>query len=205
MKKAVFLLVFTSLLAVCVDAASVTVSWNNDAQQNLFDSDGSTFLTGSQSDGSTGFFAQLIYAGADGLIDSLDRGSTTGVTGDDVVLAVSHVGRNMGFDPVDGNINASSVVDVEVGQVIYARFFNAASPNFGSSLIPTEFNGGGLSGTLYGNSNTYTIVQGDVDTQVATFVVGSVITNVIPEPSTFMSVLIAGGTVLFAMRRRYRK
>ncbi len=198
---------FTCLLLglsfASVTYSAIDISWNNNTQGNLTDSDGSTLLFGTSSDGSTADFAQLIFAGANGIIDALDLSSSDGVSGDDVVIGVAHIGFNMGFSPTAGNINAVTSYSLNVDDVIYARFFNAPSPNYPSELVPTAINVG--TATHYGNSSSYTITQGNFDSSIATYVIDATSTNIaIPEPTT-IAILLMGIAGIFGFRKHLRK
>ncbi|GEM_PF-1651554 len=211
---------FLSLVGFCLPVFSAfTLNWNNaysfanPSANRLLDSDGSTFLVGDRTDGSVGYFAQLIWTGSNGMIDPLDINQSDGTGGDDVVVGFSHIGFNMGFDPPEGNINASTSVatgsgagQYDVGDQFYVRVFNAASPNFGTGLAPTPGNGG--SATNYGDSSTlYTVTSNNVTNgDAGLFQTGSIVTNqvAIPEPSTFALAAVAG-LVFIRLRNRNRR
>ncbi|MCC5851164.1 MAG: PEP-CTERM sorting domain-containing protein [Verrucomicrobia bacterium] len=185
--------------------AAFTLSWNNASGNNLLDSVGDP-LIGAQSDGNVGYFAQLIYAGPSGIISPLDLNSADGAGGENVVIGYSHVGRNMGFDPVNGNINATtSGINLPQGSLIFARFFDAVSPDYSSGLVPTPYNGG--FGMYYGDTSTfYTVSAANADpvTPVnSTWQFGGVMTaTVIPEPGTVMLMLVGFASAVITVKRR---
>ncbi len=179
--------------------SAVDLQWGGSMLRN---SDESTELTGDFADSSIGFFVQLIFVGADDQINPITN-STDGVTGTNTVVDWTFIGNGSTiFNGPDGDVAVNETYDsgsnfeLNVNDKVFMRVWNAASPDFATGTIPFA------TATHYGDSAILTI-----DTTPGTTNFGSFSTTlaVIPEPSTFMSVLIAGGTVLFAMRRRFRK
>jgi len=206
-------LVFTSLPLL----ASTSIDWNGGSVAGVRDENSTLTPVAIDS------IWVLYFAGADNLIDPIDPlGSLDTASGDDEVLIVannaSQAGRLNNSDLPGGNSvqNFGSSTGEYVG-FFYTRVFNFQDGSIDSSnnatwdlIIPD--------GTFYYESPTFgpspetngivpsptplDVYWDGSDAGISTQMVDQFFA--IPEPSTFMSVLLAGGTVLFAMRRRYR-
>jgi hypothetical protein len=198
-------IIFLTGLFLSLPASAISITWRHNLA-GLRNVDQTTALIGDNSSGNIGYFIQLIYAGNTNVVGDvtpnvINSSSVTGVTGNDAVLAYSHIGRNMGFNPKNGNINATASPTLVQGDVIFARIWNNISPNYASGIIPSSFNGGVA--THYGNSATYTVTATDITNNFVDFFIPSTSTIIaIPEPGTLAT--IAGGlaVVVFGLRRR---
>jgi len=218
MKK---ILLSTCLASIGLVSARADISWlstgsivgpdNNAAPTNF-----TTPLTGNRFSSTTGFFVQLIYAGANGVADSAVNAGV-GVTGDDVVISARWIGAGQTTSP-NGRFTAGSPVAnplppafqyEAVGNKFFVRAWSAPSSGFNTtvlaaSLVPTT------SPVYYGNSALYTSLAPDQnndglnDTQ--TFDAGAFVVNVplgvVPEPTTaaLLSMGVAG--IGMALKRR---
>ncbi|HRZ11729.1 MAG TPA: PEP-CTERM sorting domain-containing protein [Kiritimatiellia bacterium] len=101
--------------------------------------DGSTRLTGSLSDTSVGCFVQLLWVGANGVIDSayVDGADGTGAT-DDLVVDTRWVGAGVGENGYFGGGDIAAGGNIVSGQVYFARTWSAPAANYASGYIPTS-------------------------------------------------------------------
>lgn len=145
MKKIVVIVVL-SVLAVC--QANAGINWFNNLPITY--ANGTTPLIASIDNASVGCFVQLIYAGANGVIDGAVN-SGVGTTVDDTVVAFGFFGQDDiaatdGIFPIHTVASSSGLV---TNGLYFARAWSAPSENFSSGLVPT-------SGTnFYGNSATW--------------------------------------------------
>lgn len=121
MKKALIALLAIGLMAT---VAQADFQWGSAAY--IYGSDGSTWAI-RDTDVTVGFFAQLIYAGSDGVAQPL-TGTGTGVDGDDSIYDVSWFGEDGGS--VDGIFYAGAGKTItagapEDGYNFYTRFYAA--------------------------------------------------------------------------------
>ena len=196
-------------LLICVPQgeAALLFSWGVDAPGRLQDSS-SVVLTGSQSDSSIGGFIQLIFDGGDGL-DALDIGETDGIpaAGNDLVVATGWVGRGAVFDApalTDGFMSGVDDIDgvggyvATAGDMFYIRYFDTASPSYGTGAIPTTGN--------YADLGPHVLTEQEINGEAAQFAITSnqQTTNPVPEPST-MALFAIGGLVAAGMRRRAKR
>lgn len=170
-----------------------------------------------------GVFAQLIYAGANGVADSIDAAGTTGVTGDDVIYDVSWFGED-GYDGDDHDGGGAIDPDIydgfwwfpSVGKTITAGASEDEYVFYARVFAVPASSWNGLSTTLaadawYYQSPTWTYdndVVGDFDmtpvregqTGLPLDYVSTSTGQVIPEPSSIALGLV--GLVLLRVFRR---
>lgn len=200
MKKATTVLFFALLASVIANtsSASITVTWATQGTTfRAYAADGTTLLTAGTS--STAGFLQLIYLGANGAYDGYALNGTTGVAGDDTVLATSYIGQ-AAMAPADGRFTStwinSSVAPNTAASRLVIRFFDTPSPLFASGTAPVAGN--------YGLSQVYTLSKDPTGTpDVETFAFNanySASTPVaVPEPTT-VALMLAGLAVLAGRR-----
>jgi hypothetical protein len=127
---------FASLFLVTV--AKSDLYWLNSVA--ILDFDGNP-VAADQFDPTISAFAQLIFVGANSVIDSFVA-SGTGVTGDDVIIATMHAGQNdfafsAGFFPEQAFPAVSG--PSSTGNY-YVRVFETPTPNFAAGIaanVPT--------------------------------------------------------------------
>lgn len=192
-------------MSVTVAYSMPTVRWMSlDAQGfPIFDSDGSTPLTGDQSDPTVGCFIQLIFDGGDGL-DPIDLGNTDGHGGNDQVIHWTYIGYNTGLGTIPGYFDSGSdVADtsaLSIGDTLWMRAWNAPAESGGDF---TAGNAPLSTAIYYGDStDSYDIPDSGVEQQWQLASSFSTVTAV-PEPGTFA--LFGLGLLTIAARRRLRK
>lgn len=122
-KTSVFFIVAFSFLAARAD-----LYWSN--SQAILDSNGDP-VPASDSDFTIGYFAQLIFAGANNTADAFAP-SANGVTGDDVVAATKYAGQGYflfedGFFPLE---LTPSIIGSAGNGFYFVRVFDAPNPDF---------------------------------------------------------------------------
>ena len=163
--------------------------------------DGSTYLTG-DTDSSVGCFAQLIWVGANGIIDTAQN-SGDGVMGDDVVVDYWYVGAgSAGGD--DGWFDSAfvSVGDSVISNgYYYARVWSAPSSDYSAGLVPTSAT------NYYANSTLWQFPQ--VDEVADQFEINpgtsgqlSTTLSPVPEPAAFGLAIIGLVGLRFFGRKR---
>ena len=211
-------------LSLCSQLSMADFTWTVASTDRMYDSTGSTLLTGGTS-ASVGFFVELIYAGSNDVIDfgsqdgsgnyEIDPSNTTGVWGDDVRVATTYVGYGtppFGTDARQGFFDVQTPVYLTGGAAdrnFYIRAWEATSPdlttspvnltmdavNFGvSGLISDD----GLGGTLDGEGNTI-----PNDGHIFSGFDATLSAIAIPEPGT-LALFGLGGFALWNLQRRKR-
>jgi hypothetical protein len=125
------------------------IAWNSAAGWCNY-ANGSTPLTGG-ANGSIGCFAQLLWVGPNGLVDSAYNTGTGVGSSDDVVIDYNFMGFGVGG--ADGFFGANSLTEggnIQSNRDYFIRVWSAPSANFASGLVPTS------STNRYGNSATWT-------------------------------------------------
>jgi hypothetical protein len=152
-----------------------TAGWCNYAN-------GSTPLTGG-ANGSIGCFAQLLWVGPNGLIDSAYNSGTGVGTSDDVVIDKNFMGFGVGG--ANGFFGANQLTEggnIQSNRDYFVRVWSAPAADFAAGLVPTS------STNRYGNSSiwTYHSVLPTFDTFDAS-TVSDINTTLspIPEPAVF--------------------
>ena len=157
---------------------------------------------------------QLIYAGANGVINvatnPVTLGTLTGgVTVDDQVVAWSYVGQ--GYEAVPnfaaGNFTGSAYTNsLANGAAYYMRAWELPTGSVGTGYIPTN----NASVYYYGNSELFYISGNGTIKNVDNFytttdfaTTSSISVTSIPEPGSLQLLVFLGSA--FAMRRRMRK
>lgn len=201
---------FKTIVAVCAVVVLVPfvamadgIQWAANANWLNY-ADGSTPLIGDVSS-SVGCFAQLLWVGANGVIDSAyaDGADGTGTT-DDLVVDTIWVGYGVGGD--DGYFSGTSIAeggDIVEGRVYFGRVWNAPSPSY------SDPNGTVPSGALvrYQNSATWTYPStqptfDDFDIAGAGNLNTTLTPLAIPEPGVLA--LVALGLIGLRLTRKQR-
>jgi len=195
MRTRVGSIVVVGLLGLAITAGAAELAWET-ASQVLQNNVGS-WLPGS-ADSAVGGFIQLLRDNDGGGVgfDIGEAGTGDGIpdASTDEVLGTKWVGGGV-FFPVanqDGTFVGDNVAGVNSGEVFYVRFFDTASPNFGSGLIPAS--------GYYNTTEAFT--RGGLPTP-ETFQLTQIIqaTEAIPEPGT-LSLIGLGLMTMIARRRR---
>ena len=166
---------------------------------NLYNSTGLIDLDDSLLD--DGSLVQLVYAGADGLVDIPDPFGNPG--GDDSLATFLNnpTSIGVGIGPIDTGLVdqfAMTYGDVYIGDMAYVRFWNG--------FVTTE-------ATHYGESVLFTLPAGDTFDQADFDFMSTAIDNkvdtaftasgAVPEPSTFALLCFCGALLL--IRIQYKK
>ncbi len=203
MKKKLFVagMMIFMLLSANVGYGSTAINWETLGGVTAYlwtDSGFTTKVTGHQTDPTIGGFIQLLYVGANGYEGLGDQG-TTGVLGNDEVIATGHVGLGVGKP---GNMNGTFIVTDSAhtkptGSLFAIRFFSAPSANYGSGYIPASGNygiannGGGYYASTISEFDDFTIsVNLWADTPVT-----------VPEPCALLLGLVGMGVVALKRKR----
>lgn len=157
----------------------------------------------SEDDGTVGAFRQLIWVGADGLVDAFVN-SGTGITDDDWVVDVSYsYGKGIiGEWTNQFGYIATGFGAAESNNLYYARVYNAGNPDYASdtnAVIP-------VGATHYYESDTHAFAYQETgldDDFDFSFGSDQQTLTLIPEPGTLA--LFGIGLLTIAARRRLRK
>lgn len=203
MKKLVCAVGLALVLSAFSAHGVATINWGTGPSGDLLQSDNSTPIVGNHTDSSLGGFLQLIFVGANGLdaVSYTEWDTPTGLlsSGNDQIVGTSWVGEGiLGFLSPNGDFLASDVHSMPIGSQFVIRFFETASPNFGSGLVPTSGNYG-ISSTFVSTGNPDAGGTDDFNINSGLF------TNLgpIPEPGTVA--LFGIGAVVLALRKRLKK
>jgi len=178
---------------------------------NIITDENNQNLEYSESTGTQGAFAQLIWVGPDNTKDPFSTSTPTGVSGDDAVVATTYSfgGTSGVLGPYTNqfkfnNVGSSIIGPDENGYRYYVRVFNGPNPNYASG---TNAAVNGVAGITYyyesdvdtfnysefGANDTFSFGQGQ-DRQTLTAV---------PEPST-LALMGLGAAALIGARRKRR-
>jgi len=189
MKKVLF------IVALMGFQAKADLFWNNSVAILDFNSDP---VAASQTDSSVGYFAQLIFAGANNVADAFSPAGN-GVTSDDVVIDTMFAGEDYflfqdGFFPLQ---SAASVIGSAGDGVYYVRVFDAPNPSFGSGTSAP------VVGSYYWESDTHTYTHNQTIPDQWDFAPsgGQTTIAVVPEPSV-IAIMGLGLFGLASARRR---
>jgi hypothetical protein len=196
---------FLAIMCASVVFATPVLQWGITSSTSPSDVLGGltgTALAGSKTDPLVGCYIQLLWTGANGLIDDINLSNLDGHGGDDVVVARGYVGYGTGLGTTAGYfystaVNGASVSAYTVGvDAFYMRTWNApvtSSGNYTSGYAPLS------TATYYGNSATHVLADSPTyddwkltsgfDTTIA----------VVPEPTTIA--LFGIGLALIGFRR----
>ena len=197
--KRLLAVIIVSVLASSGFVHANGIEWNCAANWRNY-SNGVTQLVGG-TDGSVGCFVQLLWVGANGIIDSaVNSGNGVG-SSDDVVLDWNYVGY--GLEGADGMFNAKQLT--EGGNIVsnrdyFIRVWSAPASDFASGYVPTS------STNMYGNSSvwTYPSSSPSYDTFDGTALadINTTLTAV-PEPAMFGLAIVGLLSVrLFGRKRK---
>jgi hypothetical protein len=180
-------------------AAKADLFWFNSLP--ILDFDGNE-VASDQFDSSISAFAQLIFAGANGVADSF-AASASGVTGDDVVAAIMHAGQNdflfflnPGLFPLQ---EFPAVIGSGGNGNYFVRVFDSPSASFGAGLAASVPTSG-----YYWQSEIHTFTHEDPPSPPDNWdfaPLGGQTLTVVPEPSV-MAIMGLGLFGLAAARRR---
>jgi hypothetical protein len=153
----IFLYGLTLFLLTGWHGATADIAWFNSSTNRVFYNDGITPLFGFKGNSAISSFVQLLYAGANNLIDPA-WAEGDGAHGDDVVVAWSYIGYNVpgaeGSTSHYGRVVGDVYGDEVANGLYYVRVWNTPSPDFDNGLIP-------LSPTsYYGNSVLFLALAG---------------------------------------------
>lgn len=192
-------LILTALIAVVALSAQADLYWYNTVAIN--DENGDP-VTASQSDSSVGYFAQLLFTGADGEADAFVV-SGSGISGDDAVIATMFAGQNY-FLATDGFFPLQDPPPAVAGSAgngdYYVRVYNAPNSNFGmgtNAPIPSG-------ATYYWQSAEHTYTHSETLPDSWDFAPsgGQTLTPIaIPEPA-LLGLAVVGLVSLRLYRRR---
>lgn len=177
--------------------------WGSDTNKVTGESGQS--LPYSETTGSGGAFAQLIWVGPDGAKDPFDASDPDGTGGDDVVVDISYSYGAVTPGTKSNQFSLVGVPLVDIGAAqnnsnYYVRVYNGANPNYGVGASPIT---GVTSITYYYESDTHAYQHSDTTPDEWNFTSGEnkqTITPV-PEPTT-MGLMAVGALALVASRRR---
>jgi hypothetical protein len=197
-KKALIALLAIGLMA---SVAQADFFWT--AGNYIYNSDGSTWAT-RDTDNSVGFFAQLIYAGSDGIANDIS-GTGTGVTGDDSVYNVAWLGEDGGsIDGVWWSGTGKTVpgTATEDGYNFYARIYAAPAASWNGLATTIDNQSYYYQGSVWDYDNdapagteTYSFDSAEsgnwsIDTPIA-----------VPEPTSVILALLGLGLVRLYRRK----
>ena len=183
------------------------------SQLNTVKDENNNNLPYSETDGTQGAFAQLIWVGPDGQIDDFDPGSQDGTGDDDVVVDTTYSygseGSVLGTFPNLFQYQAvplSVIGEDEDGYKYYVRVFNFANPNFYTQGTTASVS----SATYYYQSGTYTYDWGDPEAGATLltfeFTEGqnrqTDMITAVPEPSTLALMGLGAAALIGARRKR---
>ncbi|MEX2606942.1 MAG: PEP-CTERM sorting domain-containing protein [Kiritimatiellia bacterium] len=193
---------FLSLLIIMVigsrAALAMTLFWYNDFDNNqyMFDTDESTLLE-------SGDLVQLIRITNGFSTSPIDLNSSDAIDSSFHELLGTTLIDDFGLGGGEfdgGSVSLTLGTDINTGDQVFVRVWNTPPPS--GTLAPTPLNG--IPSSAYGNSSTYTITS-TLNTGTEDFLVQSVsTTNVIPEPTTLLAVLM-GIVGLVGFRRHLQK
>lgn len=165
-----------------------------------------TALTGSKNDPLVGCYIQLLWTGANGVIDTINVANSDGHGGDDVVVARGYVGYGTGLGTTAGYFYSTAVNGANTSTYIvgtdsfFMRTWNAPVASAGAYTAGTAPI---ATATYYGNSGTHVLADSPTyddwklasgfDTTIA----------IVPEPSTIG--LLGIGLAVLAFRRKNKK
>jgi hypothetical protein len=187
------------LAIICLMSIAVGVKadlfWYNTGAITDFNGD---LVPASQTDSTVGFFAQLIFAGANGTPDAFTP-TGNGVSGDDVVADTMFAGEGFflfedGFFPLQ---TLASVVGSSGNGSYYVRVFDAPNPDFSSGTSAP------VVGSYYWESATYSYTHSPTIPDQFDFAPsgGQTTIAVVPEPSV-IAIMGLGLFGLASARRR---
>ena len=215
------------LLASILASSQVAIAdftWGVGENDRIFESDGTTRLTGSRLDASAGYFVELIFAGANESIDFgptdgggnylFDPSNTSGVYGDDVRVGTAWVGKGTPNIPVPGFADGYFFQDITAptggvaSNFYYVRAWEA--PSADQSTLPIHLAAGNIN---FGVSSLLQDPEGDGGTgnpplPAQSYTFGGFNTSLvgvaIPEPGT-LALFGIGGFALWNVQRRKKK
>ena len=200
MQKKLLVVVMAMAVAMPFVAMADGISWSADANWLNY-ADDSTPLAGHISDSSVGCFVQLLWVGANGLVDSAyaDGGDGTWTT-DDLVIQTGWVGYGVGEN---GYFNAFEITeggDVVEGRTYFARVWNAPSADYVGGDVPTG------AAVRYVNSPTWVYPStsptfDDFDIAAAGNLATTQTPLAIPEPGILALVALGVLGIRFARKR----
>ncbi len=207
MRKAKTLIVVFLMGIASMSQAALTINWGASVGV-IFGSDTVTLLHGIFGDATASPFAQLIFAGEDGIVGTLDYTQSDGiaVADDDEVLALSYMGEGAlaDFPLFTDGLFADTTTPLdpttgpfEVADLLYMRIFDMPADNWATAAIPTSGN--------YVEYSPYSVTQGDLNASGTTYGITETIsttTQVVPEPGTMFLFLIGALTAVGARRKR---
>jgi len=188
-------------IALCITLLSVNsfadLFWLNSAP--ILDETGSP-VGASQTDPTVGFFAQLIFAGANNVVDAFDPNyAGNGVSSDDVVVDTMFAGENFfaataGFFPIQ---STASVIGAAGNGIYYVRVFNAPNISFASGPSAP------IVGSYYWESATHSYTHNPTTPDQWDFAPsgGQTTIAIVPEPSV-IAIMGLGLFGLASARRR---
>jgi len=205
MKKLVCAMGLALMLSAFSAKGYPTIVWGTGPSADLLQSDNATLITGNHTDSSLGGFLQLIFVGANGLdaVNYTEWDTPTGLlsSGDDQIIGTSWVGEGtVMFLPPNGDFLAENIHSMPIGSQFVIRFFETASPNFGSGLVPTSGNYG-ISSTFLSTADPDPAGEGIDQFMISSSLFANL--GPIPEPGTVA--LFGIGAVVLALRKRLKK
>ena len=192
--------VFISLL-VLASAAFVHANFDWGSSWYFYDSDGTTFLTSSDTS-TVGAFAQLIRdVDGDGIDAAIGTGTGIPIGSDDVVYWASWFGENLNDMPgafVTSPLETVTATATENNYIFYARIWSDPVSTWSgtASTVP--------SGATYWDAPSYTYIDGAPSTYDMTGALSAnvtVSTSPIPEP-TVLGLGLIGLVLLRSFRRK---
>ena len=196
-------LILVALCVVSVAAVSYGngIEWSSGSGYFTYESGGINYLNGDLSS-SLGCFAQLLWVGANGTIDSAYNYGTGVGTSDDQVVAKNWVGNYNGdngwWSDLQQLPEGGSIVS---GRTYFVRVWSAPASDYASGLVPTD------ASNKYANSGTwlYSSIAPSYDTVDPT-ASGNLATTLspltIPEPAMLGLGLVGLISLRFFGRKR---
>lgn len=138
------------ILVLASMSAQGGINWFNATSNLLYYGDGTTPLTGDQSDSTAGCFVQLIWAGLDDTMSIVAYNSGTGVSGDDELVDWTWVGATEPIEP-NGLVPFENFATPGplTNDYYYVRAWSAPASVFLSGFVPTSLTNRYINSALY--------------------------------------------------------